>query len=394
MSSNARCRGERVSNVEASVRRQDGRIIPVSINTDFLTDEKGQLIGLIEVIRDTSFTQELSKKIVEVNDLKHRLEERTKFFNMVGESQAIQEIFSRLPAISTSHASTLITGESGTGKELIAYAIHANSWRKSAPFVVVNCSSLAEGLIESELFGHVKGAFTGAYVDKVGRFERAHRGTVFLDEVGDINLTTQVKLLRALEKGEVERVGSNETVKVDVRVVAATNKNLLQEVKRGAFREDLYYRIRVLSIDLPPLRDRLEDLPLLVNHCIRKFNKSMNKKVQRVSVECLDVLAQYQYPGNIRELQNIIEHAFVCCDNHEIRTEHLPLDIQRHSLLNANVRKTDSLRTIEREAIYQVLSQTGWKYSEASKRLGIGRSTLWRKVKQYGISNQEGGVSQ
>ena len=271
-------RGERVSNFEASVRRQDGKVIPVSVNTDFLKDEHGKLIGLIEVIRDISFSQELSKKIVEVNELKHRLEEQTKFINMVGESSRMREIFSKLPAIAASKTSTLITGESGTGKELIAYALHANGLRKSAPFVVVNCSSFSEGVLESELFGHVKGAFTGAYFDKIGRFERAHRGTVFLDEIGDINLATQVKLLRVLEKGELERVGSNETVTIDVRVIAATNRNLSEAVKLGTFREDLYYRIRVLSIDLPPLRYRMEDLPLLVNHCIEKFNKAMKKK--------------------------------------------------------------------------------------------------------------------
>ncbi len=387
-------RGEQVSNFAASVRRHDGRVIPVSINTDFLRDEEGQLIGLIEVIRDMSFSQELSEKLVEVNELKHRLEEQTNFENMIGQSRVMCEIFSKLPAIAASGTSTLLTGESGTGKELMAYALHAHSLRKSFPFVVLNCSSLSEGVLESELFGHVKGAFTGAYYDKIGRFERAHQGTLFLDEVADIPLSTQVKLLRVLEIGEFERVGSNETLKVDVRLVAATNQDLSEAVQLGTFREDLYYRIRVLAIDLPPLRTRMDDLPLLINHCIEKFNKKMNKGVHRVSSHALEALMEYHFPGNIRELQNIMEHAFVCCEDTVIRFEHLPLEIQRYSLLHKNGKSNDSLRSIEREAICQALSQTGWRYTETSKKLGIGRSTLWRKMKQYGIKRAEKDVSQ
>ena len=377
--------GERVSNYEAFVRHKDGRLIPVSINTDFLHDEQGDLIGLVEVIRDISLSRELSAKLSEVNELKHRLGEQTRFENMVGRSSRMQEIFSQLPSIAASKTSVLITGESGTGKELIAYALHANSPRKQAPFVVVNCSSLSEGVLESEIFGHVKGAFTGAYFDKPGRFESANFGTVFLDEVGEISLTTQVKLLRVLERGEFERVGSNESIKVDVRVVAATNCDLAQAVQEGTFREDLYYRIRVFPIELPPLRHRLEDLPLLVNHFIEKFNKEMGKDIRKISSICLEVLERYHYPGNIRELQNIIEHAFVCCEDQMIQLDHLPHDLQRQRRVRPEQDSFDRLDTVEGETIFHVLQKTGWRYKEAAERLGVSRSTLWRKMKHFGI---------
>jgi len=387
--------GERVSNYEASVRCRDGRLVPVSINTDFLHDDQGQLIGLIEVIRDMSLTRELTAKAAEVNELKHRLREQIKCGNMVGRSRCMQEIFSQIPSIAASKTSVLITGESGTGKELIAYAVHANSPRSHRPFLVVNCSSLSEGVLESEIFGHVKGAFTGAYVDKPGRFELADGGTLFLDEIGEISLAVQVKLLRVLERGAFERVGSNETKTVDVRVVTATNRNLSLAVKQGEFREDLYYRICVFPIALPPLRDRKEDLPLLINHFVEKFEREMGKPIKQVSPPCLETLERYDYPGNVRELQNIIEHAFVCCDGAVIKNEHLPKDIQRqgpHGLTSSDL---DNLKTIERETIYQVLARTGWRYKEASVRLGISRSTLWRKMKEldgkasHGMSQNE-----
>jgi len=377
--------GERVSNYEALVRRRDGRLVPVSINTDFLRNEQGRLIGLIEVIRDISLSQELTAKVTEVNELKHRLGEQTKFENMIGRSQRMQEIFSKLPAIAASKTSVLITGESGTGKELIAYALHVNSPRRHEPFVVVNCSSLSEGALESEIFGHVKGAFTEAYVDKPGRYELANKGTVFLDEIGEMSLSTQVKLLRVLEHGEFERVGANQTIKVDVRIVAATNRNLMQAVEQGTLREDLYYRIRVFPIELPPLRDRMEDLPLLINHLIEKFNRVMGKEVRHVTSDCLAALERYHFPGNIRELQNIIEHAFVCCESPIIQFEHLPPDIQRHGRSGSRNNSMESLEEIEGEVIQQVLQETGWRYKEASKRLGVSRSTLWRKIKQLGI---------
>lgn len=271
-------RGERVSNFEAVVRRRDGIQMPVSINTDFLLDKDGKLIGLIEVLRDISLARELTAKTAEVSELKNRLGEQVQFDHIVGRSALIQNIFAKLPAIAASKSSVLITGESGTGKELIAYALHAHSSRRQGRFVVVNGSSLSEGVLESELFGHVKGAFTNAYVDKPGRFEIANGGTVFLDEVGEMSLTTQVKLLGVLERGRFERVGSNETISVDVRIVAATNCNLEEAVRDGRFREDLYYRIRVIPILLPPLRERADDIPLLVNHFREKFNREMGEE--------------------------------------------------------------------------------------------------------------------
>ncbi|MCA9474047.1 MAG: sigma 54-interacting transcriptional regulator [Nitrospirales bacterium] len=386
-------RGERVDNFETFVKRHDGRLIPVSVNTDFLRDEGGQLMGLIEVIRDMSSTRELSQVIVEVNELKNRLEDQVNAHNMIGESRIMREIFAKLPAMAASSAATLITGESGTGKELLAYALHALGLRKHFPFVVVNCSSLSEGVLESEIFGHVKGAFTGAYYDKVGRFERAHRGTVFLDEVADIPLSTQVKLLRILESGHLERVGSNDTIHIDVRLVAATHQDLSAAVKAGTFREDLFYRIRVLAIDLPPLRSRMDDLPLFINYYLEKFNGKMKKHVRQISPKALEALMQYHFPGNIRELRNIMEHAFVCCDDTIIRFEDLPREIQHYRILHTKGRGSESLKNIEREAIYHVLSQTGWKYAEASKKLGIGRSTLWRKMKSYSIENIKKNVS-
>jgi PAS domain S-box-containing protein len=377
--------GERVSNFEAVVRRRDGSHIPVSINTDFLLDTEGKLIGLIEVIRDISLVRELSAKKEEVSELKHRLGEQIKLDNMVGRCPRMQDLMAKLPAIAASKSSVLLTGESGTGKELIAYALHAHSPRKHAPFVVVNCSSLSGGILESEIFGHVKGAFTHAYFDKPGRFERANGGTVFLDEIGEMSIATQVKLLGVLERGRFERVGSNDTVTVDVRVVAATNRNLEEAVQGGQFREDLYYRLRVIPIVLPPLRERTGDIPLLVNHFREKFNREMGKHITGMSPQCLTALSQYPFPGNIRELQNMMEHAFVCCDEDTIQFEHLPADLQRYVGEHREWTVSESLDALERQAICRSLEKSEWRLKEASQQLGIGRSTLWRKMKQFGI---------
>ncbi len=383
--------GERVSGCEAFVRRRDGSLLPVAMSTDFLRDDQDRLIGLIEVIRDMSVPKALAAKAEEVDALRRRLGEQTKFENIVGRSRTMQEIFSVLPAVANSKTSVLITGESGTGKELVAYALHAHSPRKEKPFVVVNCAALSEGLLESELFGHVRGAFTGAYYDKLGRFELADGGTVFLDEIGEMSPATQIKLLRVLEKEEFERVGGTKTIKVDVRVVAATNRDLGQAVKEGRFREDLYYRIRVFPLRLPSLRERREDIPLLVTHFMEQFREEMGKSIRRIAPEALNHLTRYGYPGNVRELQNILEHAFVCCEDEVLTLQHLPKDILPSAAESPSSGGSarGSLRRLERDAIKQVLDRTGWRYKSAAEQLGISRSTLWRKLRRLKISPPE-----
>ncbi|MDR4495035.1 MAG: sigma-54 interaction domain-containing protein [Nitrospirales bacterium] len=377
--------GDRVTQFEAMVRRRDGVLIPVNISTDFLLDQDGKMVGLVEVIRDMSWARQLCQKTAEVSELRHCLGEQTIGNHIVGRSPKLQEILGKLPTIAASKASILITGESGTGKELIAQALHAHSPRSQAPFVVVNCSSLSEGVLESELFGHVKGAFTNAFFDKPGRFEMADGGTIFLDEIGEMSPATQVKLLGVLERGRFERVGSNETQIVDVRIVAATNRNLEHDVQSGRFREDLLYRIRVIPIELPPLRERKEDIPLLANHFRLKFNEVMRKQIVGLSPVCLTALLDYAFPGNIRELQNVMEHAFVCCQKDMVELAHLPEDIQNVVQKKPRSGKAKSLGDLERQAIRVALRNSSGRLRQASQQLGISRTTLWRKVKELGL---------
>lgn len=377
--------GDRVTQFEAMVRRRDGVLIPVNISTDFLLDQAGRMVGLVEVIRDMSWARQLCQKTAEVSELRHCLGEQTIGDHIVGRSPKLQEILSKLPTIAASKASVLITGESGTGKELIAQALHAHSPRSQAPFVVVNCSSLSEGVLESELFGHVKGAFTNAFFDKPGRFEMADGGTIFLDEIGEMSPATQVKLLGVLERGRFERVGSNETQIVDVRIVAATNRNIEQDVESGRFREDLLYRIRVIPIELPPLRERKDDIPLLANHFRLKFNKAMGKQIVGLSPACLNALMDYSFPGNIRELQNLMEHAFVCCQKNIVDVGHLPEDVQQAVQKRPQSRKIKSLDDLEQQAIRVALKNSSGRLRQASQQLGISRTTLWRKVKELGL---------
>ena len=381
--------GDRVRQFEAMVRRRDGVLIPVTISTDFLLDQAGKMVGLVEVIRDMSWARQLGQKTAEVSELRHCLSAQAIGDHIVGRSPKLQEILAKLPIIAGSKASVLITGESGTGKELIAQALHAHSPRSQAPFVVVNCSALSESLLESELFGHVKGAFTHAFYDKPGRFEVADGGTIFLDEIGEMTLATQVKLLGVLERGRFERVGSNDTQAVDVRIVAATNRHLDLDVREGRFREDLLYRIRVIPLELPPLRERRDDIPLLVNHFCRKFNDSMRKRIVGLSPDCLSVLMEYDFPGNIRELQNLIEHAFVCCQEDVVQCAHLPDEVKNAVQIKTAKVKTQSLDDLERQAIQSALENSRGRLLQASRQLGISRTTLWRKVKQFGLEHSD-----
>lgn len=377
---------EKISNFETYVVSREGRRIPVNINTDLLYDDGGNIIGIVEVFRDIS----------QLKELKERLTDVYHFENIVTKDRRMKEILSILPSVAQSKSTVLIQGESGTGKELIAKAIHNNSSRKDKPFIAVNCAAIPDTLIESEIFGHVKGAFTGAHQDRVGRFEMANHGTIFLDEIGDMSLSTQAKLLRVIQEERFERVGGAKTIAVDVHIIAATNKNLQKLVREGGFREDLYYRISVFPITLPPLRERKEDISLLITHFIDKFNKEMGKSINNISPQVMKILMNYFYPGNIRELRNIIEHAFVCSRGNTILPEHLPRELvnlrdwaEEHLEIAP---EGSSLNTIEKEWIVKILEKSGWKYQEAARRLGISRTTLWRKLKTYGLGPEKSNV--
>ncbi|MDD5434354.1 MAG: sigma 54-interacting transcriptional regulator [Nitrospira sp.] len=370
---------EKISNYESFLINKEGRRVPVNINTDILYDDAGNIIGIVEVFRDIS----------QLKELKNRLTDVFQFENIITKDRRMKEILSILPSVAQSKSTVLIQGESGTGKELIAKAIHNNSLRKDKPFIAVNCAAIPDTLIESELFGHVKGAFTGAHQDRVGRFELANNGSIFMDEIADMSLATQAKLLRVIQEEKFERVGGSKTISVDVRIIAATNKNLSKEVREGKFREDLFYRISVFPITLPPLRERKEDIPLLITHYIEKFDIEMEKKINNVSPQAMKVLLNYFYPGNIRELRNIIEHAFVCSRGNTILPEHLPgelVSIREHLGISPD---GSSLNHVEKEWIVKVLEKSGWRYQEAAKLLGISRTTLWRKLKDYGIASEK-----
>lgn len=369
---------EKISNYESFVVNKEGRRVPVNINTDILYDDDGNMIGIVEVFRD----------IAQLKELKERLTDIFQFENIITRDRRMKEILSILPSVAQSKSTVLIQGESGTGKELIAKAIHNNSMRKDKSFVAVNCAAIPDTLIESELFGHVKGAFTGAHQDRIGRFELADNGTIFLDEIGDMSFPTQAKLLRVIQEEKFERVGGSKTISIDVRIIAATNKNLLKEVKDGNFREDLYYRISVFPVTLPPLRDRREDISILVTHYIDKFNKDMKKTINNVSPQAMKVLLNYYYPGNIRELRNIIEHAFVCSRGNTILPEHLPGELVDETRKLDILPDGASLNNVEKEWILKVLEKSGWRYQEAARELGISRTTLWRKVKTYGLDQK------
>ncbi|MFQ5735397.1 MAG: sigma-54 interaction domain-containing protein [Thermodesulfobacteriota bacterium] len=366
--------GEALHNYEASFER-GGRSVVLSVNTALLRDKDGAVIGGIEIFRDISIIKELKKE----------LSNKYSFDNIVGRNHKMHQVFELLHEVAPTRATVLIEGETGTGKELIANAIHHNSTRAHEPFVKINCAALSEGLLESELFGHVKGAFTGAINNKVGRFELADKGTIFLDEIGDIPPKTQVKLLRVLQDGEFDRVGSSSTTTVDVRVISATNHDLKAMVERGEFREDLYYRLKVVPIHLPALRERKNDIPLLVNHFIEKYNREMKRDITNISPAVMELLLAYNYPGNIRELDHLIEHAFVRCQGKTLNAEHFPNDIKDIDLINRVITDAEPLKALEREMIRKALNETGWKYKECAEKLKMSRTTLWRRMKELNI---------
>lgn len=363
---------------ELEIINKSGRRVPIRVNSAILINNKNEKIGAVETFLDIS----------EIKNLSEHLDEKFKYENIVGKNKEIKQIINVLESVAQTDSSVLITGESGTGKELAARAIHLNSSRRTGPFAAVNCSAFAESLIESELFGHEKGAFTGAVKSKVGRFELANGGTLFLDEIGDLSITVQTKLLRVLETREIERVGSNKSIKIDTRIIAATNKDLEKEIEAGRFREDLYYRINVMNIQLPPLRARKDDLPILVNHFIEKFNEKFNRNIKHFSSSAFDILMDYNWPGNIRELENVIEHCFVLCDSDIIQIEHLPKRLREgefKTLQGSGTNNFNHIKDAERNIIINTLKKHNGNRTKTAEELKIHPTTLWRKMKKFNL---------
>lgn len=349
----------------------------VSISTSPLLDRKGVFIGVVMVVRDET----------RLNDLERNLRERSQFHNIIGRSKQMQKVFSLIEDLADVQTTVLITGESGTGKELVADAIHFSGKRVNAPFVKVNCSALSESLLESELFGHVKGAFTGADRDRIGRFQKADGGTIFLDEIGDISSRMQLRLLRVIQEREFERVGDSTPIKVDVRVITATNQDLPKKVKLGEFREDLYYRLRVVELSLPPLRERSEDMMLLLDYFLRMFNKKFQKNITAISEDVQRLFMEYPWPGNVRELEHTLEHAFVTARQDTITVDQLPgefRDFHEDQLLSDS---DDS--TLGPQEIRDALVTAGGNKSKAARILGINVRTIYRKIDKFNLKIDE-----
>jgi DNA-binding NtrC family response regulator len=338
---------------------------------------------LTHVVENALEQQNLKK---ENEQLRDKIDEIIKPDNLIGESPQMKKIFSLIQTVAPTDTTAMIRGESGTGKELVAKAIHINSRRKYFPIITVNCGALAESLLESELFGHEKGAFTGAHYKRKGKFEMANGGTIFLDEIGTISSKMQVELLRVIEKKQFSRVGGNEVISSDFRVIAATNENLEDAVREGRFREDLYYRLNVFTIFIPPVRERLEDIPVLAKYFLSKYSCQMNKKVTNISDEAMEFLLQYQWPGNVRELENAIERAIVVCKGDTIAVDDLPFHVNN----NASFFDNDdmSLAAMEKRHISLVLNNHNWNISRSAEALGIDRVTLYNKINRYGLQRK------
>ncbi|MCH8871168.1 sigma-54-dependent Fis family transcriptional regulator [candidate division KSB1 bacterium] len=347
-------------------------------------------------IKNALITKELRG---EVSRLQGQLKSKYSFKQIIGNSKSMQDVFRSLERVVEANVTVSIRGESGTGKELLARSIHFNGLRKQKAFVAVNCAAIPESLLESELFGHEKGAFTGAIARRAGKFEQADGGTLFLDEIGDMPHSTQVKILRVLQERQFQRVGGTETVEVDVRVISATNKNLEEEMKKGNFREDLYYRINVYPIFVPPLRKRREDIPALAAFFLGKYNKEYRRKVKAILPQTLDYLMNYEWPGNVRELENILERSFLHASDGVLAAEHLPITITSFkedlnsgdSFINLKkvvslTRQITPLKDLEKEVLQQAIKLTNYNMSNAALELGIGRTTLYRKLEKYGIT--------
>lgn len=366
-----------IRDYECDLSRKDGGQRRVVLQTDLLKDEKGETRGVVIVMRD----------ITELRQLREEVRGRYRFHQLIGKSTGMQKVYQRIQQVAPTNATVLLVGETGAGKEMVARAIHFESSRADQPFIAVNCAALPESLLESELFGHVRGAFTGAVADRTGRVEAANRGTLFLDEIGDLSPLVQLKLLRFLQEKTFERVGDTQTRNADVRILAATHRDLKALRDKGQFREDLYYRLNVVGIHLPPLRERRTDILLLVNHFLQHFRKASEKRITGVTEDALALLMNYRWPGNIRELENAIEHAFVCATGERLTLANLPEEILDSDVANSvkrNRERKSADRKAEREMLVEALKDAGGKKAKAARALGISRATLYRKIKEYG----------
>ncbi len=363
--------------------RKDGSYITVLKNASLLWNADGEMLGAVETLTDIT---EITKRDQKIQELSRLLEGDDVFHGLVGNSAAMRRVYELTEKAAQSDAPIIIHGESGTGKELVAHAIHELGKRREGPFIKFSCAALNEALLESELFGHVKGAFTGAYSHRQGRFEAANRGDIFLDEIGDIPLSTQVKLLRVLETKQFERVGEVRSIKVDVRIISATHQDLQSLVSQGKFREDLFFRINVIPIHLPPLRDRLEDVPLLANHFIQRLREKSGKPITGLTPGAMRLLMDQPWPGNVRELQGVLEYAFVLAEKGLIHPEHLPPKVTGPEILAETPEAAPSPAGMdEKAALIAALRQAGGNQSKAAALLGVSRITVWHRMKKYGI---------
>jgi len=370
--------GAQIVNKAVYIITAEGERIPISISTALLRDESGRTIGGAETFRDLSVVENLRKELAR----------KYTFADIISKNHKMQQLFDILPEIAESESTVLIEGESGTGKELFARAIHSLSRRRKRPMITVNCGALPDTLLESELFGYLAGAFTDAKRDKPGRFALAEGGTIFLDEIGDVSPALQVRLLRILQEKVYEPLGGTKTIPANVRVVAATNKELAALVSSGHFRQDLYYRINVVKLSLPPLRKRMEDVPLLIDHLIARFNRLRGKDIAGVSPEVLAILMNHDFPGNVRELENIIEHAFVLCRGNIIMAAHLPQNL-RPEPDGVSSSSATSISELEAHFIRDCLQRHNWNRTAAAQELDMHKTTLWRKMRRLAIKPPE-----
>ena len=366
--------GEPATGKTAHIVRSDGERLRISISTAVLRDRAGRIAGGVETFR--------SLRVVEA--LRKRLDRRFSFADIITKNKGMHELLGIVPRLAESDASVLLVGESGTGKELFARAIHSSSRRRLEPWIAVNCAALPDTLLESELFGHLAGAFTDARSDRPGRFALADGGTIFLDEIGDVSPALQVRLLRVLQEKTIEPLGGTEPRKVDVRVIAATHTDLEELVHQGKFRIDLFYRLDVIKLTIPPLRERREDIPLLVEHFIDHFNDAQGKQISHIDPPALALLMRHPFEGNVRELKNVVEHAFVLCTGEILRVEHLPEHLQEEAERGA-VRPEGALRRAEAEVIREALTRLDFNRAAVARELGMHKTTLWRKMKKLGI---------